>query len=76
MRALPPPHTHFKKNEIDLSNSTANIMIVVELKAIKDIEDVHFAIVRSYLKSVEKKHGLLLNFAKVKLEVKRVIYDE
>ena len=50
--------------------------IVIELKAIKDIEDIHFAIVKSYLKSVDKKHGLLLNFAKVKLEVKRVIYDE
>ncbi len=50
--------------------------IVVELKAIKELEDIHFAIVKSYLKSVEKKHGLLLNFAKVKLGVKRVIYDE
>jgi GxxExxY protein len=50
--------------------------IVIELKAIKDIEDIHFAIVKSYLKSVDKKHGLLLNFAKVKLEIKRVIYDE
>mgnify|MGYP003975694093 FL=1 len=50
--------------------------IVIELKAIKDLEDIHFAIVRSYLESVDKKHGLLLNFAKVKLEIKRVIYDE
>ncbi len=45
-------------------------------KYIKDIEDIRFAIVKSYLKSVDKKHGLLLNFAKVKLEIKRVIYDE
>ncbi|MFQ5686426.1 MAG: GxxExxY protein [Candidatus Scalindua sp.] len=50
--------------------------IVVELKAIKDLEYIHFAIVKSYLKSVGKKHGLLLNFAKVKLEIKRVIYDK
>jgi len=50
--------------------------IVIELKAIKDLEDIHFAIVKSYLKSVGKRHGLLLNFAKVKLEVKRVIYDK
>ncbi len=49
--------------------------IVVELKAIKDLEDIHFAIVRSYLKAMDKKHGLLLNFAKVTLDVKRVIYD-
>ena len=41
----------------------------------QNIEDIHFAIVRSYLKSIGKKHGLLLNFARVTLEVKRVIYD-
>jgi GxxExxY protein len=47
--------------------------IVVELKAIKNLEDVHFAVVRSYLKAADRKHGLLLNFAKITLEVKRVI---
>lgn len=47
--------------------------IVVELKAIKDLEDIHFATVRSYLRAVDRKHGLLLNFAKVTLDVKRVI---
>ena len=47
--------------------------IVVELKAIKDLEDIHFAVTRSYLKAVGRKHGLLLNFAKVTLEAKRVI---
>jgi GxxExxY protein len=50
-----------------------NSTIVVELKAIKDLEDVHFAIVRSYLKAAGRKHGLLLNFAKVTLEIKRVL---
>jgi GxxExxY protein len=47
--------------------------ILVELKAIKNLEDVHFAVVRSYLKAAGKHHGLLLNFAKVTLEIKRVI---
>jgi GxxExxY protein len=47
--------------------------IVIELKAISELLDVHFAIVRSQLHAVKRKHGLLLNFAKVKLEVKRVI---
>lgn len=47
--------------------------IVVELKTIKNLEDIHFAIVKSYLKAVKKEHGLLLNFANVKLEPKRVI---
>lgn len=47
--------------------------IVVELKAIAEFEDIHFAIVRSYLRAVQRKHGLLLNFAKPKLDMKRVI---
>jgi GxxExxY protein len=47
--------------------------IVVELKAIKNLEDIHFAIVRSYLRAAGRRHGLLLNFQKPTLEVKRVI---
>ena len=47
--------------------------IVVELKAIKNLEDIHFAVVRSYLKALGRKHGLLLNFARITLEIKRVI---
>ena len=47
--------------------------IVVDLKAISELLDVHFAIVRSQLRAVKRKHGLLLNFAKVTLEAKRVI---
>ena len=47
--------------------------IVGELKAIKNLDNVHFAIVKSYLRAVGKEHGLLLNFAKPTLEVKRVI---
>ena len=47
--------------------------IVVELKAISELENVHFAIVRSYLKAASLEHGLLLNFATMPLTVKRVI---
>ncbi len=49
--------------------------IVVDLKTISELLDVHFAIVKSQLRAVKKKHGLLLNFAKVKLEAKRVIAE-
>jgi len=48
--------------------------IVVELKAAKNIEDVHFAVVKSYLKALGKEHGLIINFSKKVLEVKRVIH--
>ncbi len=50
--------------------------LVVELKAIKALEDIHFAQVRSYLKALHLKHGLLFNFAALPLTVKRVIYRE
>jgi GxxExxY protein len=45
--------------------------IVVELKAIKALEDIHFAIGRSYLKATGLQDGLLLNFAAVPLTIKR-----
>ena len=51
-----------------------NDTIVVELKAVKNIEDVHFAIVKSYLKALGKQHGLIINFSKPVLEIKRVIH--
>ena len=37
--------------------------IVVELKAIRNLEDIHFVVLRSYLKATGREHGLLLNFA-------------
>lgn len=40
-----------------------NDTIVVDLKAVKNIEDVHFAIVKSYLKALGKEHGLIINFS-------------
>jgi GxxExxY protein len=48
--------------------------IVVELKAVKKIEDIHFAIVKSYLKALGKEHGLIIKFSKKVIEVKRVIH--
>jgi len=47
--------------------------IVVELKAIRDLLPEHFAVVRSYLRAAGREHGLLLNFSKPTLEIKRVI---
>lgn len=47
--------------------------IVVELKAIKALEDIHFAQVRSYLKATGLHVGLLFNFNSPTLIVKRVV---
>ena len=47
--------------------------IVVELKAIKELTQPNFAIVRSYLNAVGRNHGLILNFTMPKLDLKRVL---
>jgi GxxExxY protein len=45
--------------------------IIVELKAVSELSDIHFAQLRSYLKATGLKIGLLLNFSKPVLEVRR-----
>jgi len=47
--------------------------IVVELKAVREIMDLHAKQLVGYLKSGNLKLGLILNFGKSKLEIKRVI---
>jgi GxxExxY protein len=46
--------------------------IVVELKAVKRFDDIHFVVVRSYLRAAQLDHGLLFNFAGTTLDIKRV----
>ena len=46
--------------------------VIFELKAISALEDIHFAIVRSYLKAANLDDALLLNFASARLTVRRV----
>ena len=45
--------------------------IVVELKAVSELEDIHFAIGRSYLKATNLQDDLLFNFATAPLTIKR-----
>src|ERR1700677_4162567 len=46
--------------------------LILELKAVSEIEDIHFAIVRSYLSATKLEDALLLNFAAMPLTIKRV----
>jgi GxxExxY protein len=46
--------------------------LILELKAISQLEKIHFAIVRSYLKAASMDDALLRNFASTRLVVKRV----
>jgi GxxExxY protein len=47
--------------------------IIVELKAVNELADIHFSQLRSYLKATGLKVGLLLNFAKPTLQIRRVV---
>ncbi|MFH2218617.1 MAG: GxxExxY protein [Pseudomonadota bacterium] len=53
------------------SEKTRNI--IHELKAVKELADIHFAQLRSSLRASGLRVGLLLNFAKPTLEIKRVV---
>jgi GxxExxY protein len=47
--------------------------IIVELKAVKAFEDIHFAKLKSYLKATQLRVGLLINFNSPTLVVKRIV---
>lgn len=49
--------------------------VILELKAVKEINDVHRAQILTYLKLSDNKLGLLINFnvSKVKYGIKRVV---
>jgi GxxExxY protein len=47
--------------------------IIVELKAVKAFEGIHFAQVKSYLRATGLQVGLLINFNATALVVKRVV---
>ncbi|MGA3008219.1 MAG: GxxExxY protein [Opitutaceae bacterium] len=47
-------------------------VLLVELKAVREIEDVFFAIGRSQMKAAGVKDGLILNFASMPLTIKRI----
>ena len=47
--------------------------VLIEVKAVSEINDIHRAQLLSYLKSSGCKVGLILNFARPTLEIKRII---
>ena len=47
--------------------------IIVELKAVKELSDIHYAQLLNYLKATGLKLGLLINFGSKSLQYKRVI---
>ncbi len=50
--------------------------VVLELKACRAIEDIHLATTRSYLKATALQLGLIINFSRPTLDIKRVVLTQ
>jgi len=68
-------HIFFEEEDVGLHKLDLVVgdEIVVELNAVKALEDIHYAQVKSYLKATSLHVGLLLNFNAPALVVKRVV---
>ena len=62
-----------KKIGVHRLDLVVNNTVLVELKAARELDAIHQAQVLSYLKASGLKIGLLLNFAKPVLEIKRLV---
>ena len=49
--------------------------LIIEIKAVKGIDQVHIAQCINYLRATSHHVGLLLNFGKPKVEVKRLVHQ-
>jgi GxxExxY protein len=48
-------------------------LVIIELKAVKALDEIHMAQCLNYLKATGLKICLLINFAKPQVEIKRVV---
>ncbi|MBI2036669.1 GxxExxY protein [Candidatus Microgenomates bacterium] len=58
----------FDKVDFDVENK-----VLVEIKAVIELNEIHRAQMISYLKSSGRRVGLLINFGAIKLTIKRLI---
>ena len=58
---------------LDLTVCDAASEIIVELKAVEGLHDIHFAQLRAYLKASKLRVGLLINFNSPTLTIKRIV---
>ena len=67
---------YYKGDEIGtyFADLVVNDEILLELKAVENINSIHKAQVLNYLKATGLKLGLLINFGKERVEYKRLVY--
>jgi len=68
-------HVYFEEEDLGVQRLDLVVgeQIILELKVVKALEDIHFAQLRSYLKATGLRTGLLLNFNAPSLVIKRVV---
>ena len=62
-------------DEVEIGTRRVDFMVgdvMVELKSIKELDDLQLVQALNYLRVYKVKRGLLLNFGNTKLEIKRV----
>jgi GxxExxY protein len=68
-------HVYFEGEDLGVQrlDLVVEAQVILELKAVKALEDIHFAQLKSYLKATGLRTGLLLNFNAPTLLIKRVV---
>ncbi len=68
-------HIYFEGEDLGIHRIDLIVegQIIVELKAVKTFEDIHYAQTKSYLKATGLHVGLLLNFNVATLAIKRIV---
>jgi len=59
-----------------LADLVVENILVVELKAARNLAPNHDAQVLGYLKASRKEHGLLINFGSPRFEIRKFIWNE
>ena len=68
-------HVFFEDVDVGLHRLDLTVagQVILELKAVRGLEDIHYAQLKSYLKATGIRVGLLLNFNARTLVIKRVV---
>lgn len=56
-----------------IADIVVNDEIIVEIKAVKFIAEIHTAQVLAYLKATKYRHGILMNFGNTKFQIRKYI---
>jgi GxxExxY protein len=77
LKTLPqaPLKVHYKKELVGdyIADILVENEIIVELKTVKEFDDIHLAQCLNYLRITGLKLCLLINFSKPRVEIKRIV---